>query len=244
MDLHNFNQRLNETICWCSLQELVSDPVEDANTLRRRALGRRAAELRSLAYRTFPLYERISLISRVISWPRIRRATKIKAEADTLMAAADTGSILPPLRQQLRSHALNPFAQFFAQSVADHAGIVDRVAEVRSHVMQQSGRPSDPEILGRRGGRFLLFAPEENLSDGAAEYASLGFFDVDNVPPWDTWIAMFGKYLVSWVPPQLVRLVQEGLDVNPEQCILWADDSSVSKVPIATKLGELLTKVA
>lgn len=32
--------------------------------------------------------------------------------------------------------------------------------------------------------------------------------------------------------------------VNPELCILWADDPSVSKEPIATTLGELSAKVA
>jgi hypothetical protein len=83
--------------------------------------------------------------------------------------------------------------------------------------------------------------PETN---GAAEYVSFGFFDVDNVPPWDTWVTMFGKYVVSWVPPQLFRLVQEGLDVNPERCIVWADDPSVSREPITGALGESLTKLA
>jgi hypothetical protein len=154
------------------------------------------------------------------------------------------GSIVPPLRHQLRSEGLRPLAQSLAQLGADHAAIVDQVAEARSHALRQSGKGSNSQSPDLCDGRLLLYAPEENLADGAAEYVSFGFFDVDNVPPWDAWVTMFGKYLVTWVPPQLIRLVQEGLDVNPEQCILWANGPSVSKEPITTALGELLTKVA
>ena len=84
-----------------------------------------------------------------------------------------------------------------------------------------------------------MYAPEENLADGAAEYASFGFFDVDNVPPWDTWISMFEKYLISWVPAPLIGMVQEGLDVNPEQCILWVDDPPASKERVAVMITQL-----
>lgn len=244
MDIHNFKRRLNETISWCSSQELITDPVEDTRTTERRAMSRRAAELMGSAYRIFPLYERPTWISRLMAWSKIRRATKIKTEAERLMVAADPGSIVPPLRHQLRSQALSQFAQSFAKSGADHPAIVEEVAEARSQILRDSGKYSEPQSAYLRGGRLLLYAPQDNLACGAAEYSSKGFFDVDNAPPWDTWMLMRGKYLVSWVPPQLIRLVQEGLDVNPEQCILWADDPSVSKEPIATTLGELLTKVA
>jgi hypothetical protein len=244
MDIHNFKRRLNETISWCSSQELISDPVEDARIVQRRAMSRRAAELMGSAYRIFSLYERSTWILRLMAWSKIRRATKIKIEAERLMAAADPGSIVPPLRHQLRSEVLRPFAQDLARSCADHASIVAQVAEARSEALRQSGKGSNSQSPDLCNGGLLLFAPEDNLSDGAAEYASMGFFDVENVPPWDTWIAMFGKYLVSWVPPQLIRLVQEGLDVNPEQCILLADDPSLSNQPITAILGELTSKVA
>lgn len=244
MDIHNFKRRLNETISWCSSQELIGDPVEDARIVQRRAMSRRAAKLMGSAYRIFPLYERSTWISRLMAWSKIRRATQINIEAERLMAAADTGSIVPPLRQQLRSDVLRPFAQDLAQWGADHASIVAQVGEARSEALRQSGKGSNSQSPAVCDGRLLLFAPEDNLSDGAAEYASMGFFDVENVPPWDTWIVMFGKYLVSWVPPQLIRLVQEGLDVNPEQCILWANDPTLSNQPIAVILGELMSKVA
>src|SRR5690242_12115275 len=45
-------------------------------------------------------------------------------------------------------------------------------------------RPSQRRDLA--GGRILVYGPDEELSDGAAEAETHGFFDVNNCPPWDT----------------------------------------------------------
>ena len=71
-------------------------------------------------------------------------------------------------------------------------------------------------------GRILLFVPSETLFDGAAQQSSNGFFDVNNVPPWDTWVDFVDRAIVCWVPTVLVDAVQMGIDVNPEECIRWA----------------------
>jgi hypothetical protein len=246
MDIHiaNLDQRLNQTVSWCLSQEIMSESDEDESIRHRRMINRRGAELIGKAYRMLAPYERAGWISRWLAKEKIRQADEIRREGEQLMATADAGSIVPPLRDQLRSEALRPFAVSLAQWDADHVGMVEQVIEARVQALQQLGKHSDSAGFDLRGGRLLLFAPGDNLSDGAAEYVSLGFFDVDNVPPWDTWVSMFGKYLISWVPPQLIRLAQEGLDVNPEQCILWANDPSLSKEPIASMLGEFISKVA
>ena len=83
-------------------------------------------------------------------------------------------------------------------------------------------------------GRLLAYFPDENTSDGGAELASGGFFDVHNTPAWDTWVALFedasgrGPYLVAWVPPEWIDQVQAGIDVNPERCIEWLKDTDVT----------------
>jgi hypothetical protein len=237
-----FHQQLRETISWCISQEIVSDPLEDANIAKRRMMTRQSAELMAQAYMLLAPYERRGRISRLFARGRIRQAERIRGGAQQMMAAADPGSIVPPLRRQLRTEELRLLALPFAQLNADRANIVVTVTEARARLSRESGINSDATSLDQRGGRLLLYAPDENLACGAAEYASKGFFDVNNVPPWDTWVCMSGKYLVSWVPAKLLRLAQQGIDVNPEQCILWADDPAASKEPIASVLHDLTSK--
>lgn len=98
---------------------------------------------------------------------------------------------------------------------------------------------ASPDTPALPSGRLLVYFPDANLADGASEVASRGFFDVHNVPPWDTWIALardpgasrpggYDEYVVSRVPPALIATVQAGIDVNVEGCIAWLDESDVS----------------
>ncbi len=86
------------------------------------------------------------------------------------------------------------------------------------------------------GGRLLVYYPEEQLADGAAEVESGGFFDIENAPAWDTWVGLYrderdDDYLVSWVPRSLFEIVAQGVLVNPEECIRWLSDT---EVPLTT----------
>ena len=76
-------------------------------------------------------------------------------------------------------------------------------------------------------GRVLVFIPDHSLFDGAAEVETGGFFDDNNVPAWDTWIDYVEGHLLSWVPSNLVELVEGGIQVNPEECIMWAKDVDI-----------------
>jgi hypothetical protein len=86
-------------------------------------------------------------------------------------------------------------------------------------------------------GRLLVYYPEAELSDGAAEVASQEFFDVYNAPPWGTWVGYFedpgsdesgyGTYVLAWIPEELVEVANSGIEVNPEQCIAWLDQAHV-----------------
>jgi hypothetical protein len=138
---------------------------------------------------------------------------------------------LEDLETSLRSRELLPW--LFER---ERAGMVQdvarrRVANLGARVTPVSSRHD------LRGGRLLAYMPELSLSDGAAEAASRGFFDQDNAPPWDTWVALgqepdarsvnYRSYLVSWVPDVLVPTVQRGISVNPEQCITWLEDAPI-----------------
>jgi hypothetical protein len=90
-----------------------------------------------------------------------------------------------------------------------------------------------PDLLG---GRLMVYFPDGDLSDGAAEQETGGFFDGYNVPPWETWVGYFEEssgsrgsydsYLLAYVPSALVNLADSGMLVNPEECILWLSQTA------------------
>jgi hypothetical protein len=102
------------------------------------------------------------------------------------------------------------------------------------------GFPQSVPAHALGGGRLLMFAPDDSLSDGAAEVNTNGFFDFDNIPPWDTWVAYLYEsellnYFVSWIPAQLIELADTGIEVNPEACIRWLEELDS---PVVTALRE------
>jgi len=117
---------------------------------------------------------------------------------------------------------------------------VDRASVVRSVVtLRQRTFSFDLPPVQRRsdlqGGRLLVYFPDADLADGAAEAATAGFFDVNNTPPWDTWVALFrdaeahdafADYIVAWVPAAFVSHAASGIDVNVGGSLAWLADAS------------------
>jgi hypothetical protein len=108
--------------------------------------------------------------------------------------------------------------------------VVDSVCRARHIAL---GWPRPRPITDLAGGRLLAYEPDVNLADGAAMVATGGYLDVDNVPPWDTWVDYVDEvdgasYLVSWVPPSFVESVSDGVEANPEQCIWWLDEGPMA----------------
>jgi len=74
----------------------------------------------------------------------------------------------------------------------------------------------------------------ESISSGESEAETSGFFDVNDRPPWDTWIWQFRGFeegtvtLVSWVPSDLETVVSRGIAFNPYECISWLSDAPLS----------------
>ena len=154
------------------------------------------------------------------------------AEAISLcrgQGALRTDALRPPdLRWEL------PFGP--PRTHAEREAIVNRLAVARAGLLAERGEAPPGAAADLAGGRLLVFYPDATLSDGAAEAESGGFFDVDNVPAWDTWLLYlrdgppeqdlrcYGSYLLCWVPPGLLGLADGGVRVNPEECVRWAVD--------------------
>lgn len=94
-------------------------------------------------------------------------------------------------------------------------------------------------------GRLLVYFPQANLSDGAAEIDSHGFFDVFYSPPFDTWVTFFEDHtqqnafqqqLLCYVPEPAVPFAELGINVNPEECILWLEQTSGAANKLIGKL--------
>jgi hypothetical protein len=127
---------------------------------------------------------------------------------------------------------------------------VDTLLPARAGLLRGEGKLPTAPAYDLAGGRLLAYDPDANLFDGVCEQETGGFFDVDNIPPWDTWVLYLRErdssagwrhwdaYLVSWVPPQLVEVAQTGIDLNAEECILWLDqlDTPLVKQLVAERL--------
>jgi len=127
------------------------------------------------------------------------------------------------IKNCLRSDSLSPYP--FAGRRSE---VVDSVVRER-HIYRKD--PSSLSAYSLAQGKLLDFMPDQNMTDGMAEEDSYGFFDVTNVPPWDTWVAYVEEspscnYLVCWVPRRLIGVATAGINVNAEGCIAWLDDTN------------------
>lgn len=126
------------------------------------------------------------------------------------------------------------------QDLASQFHQVFAVAHRRWNRLWSIGRRDLTAVSDLCGGRLVAYFPDDNLSCGTAQHQSRGFFDVKNIPPYDTWVWMVGNtrtydrtdgskgehdanYLVAWVPPDFIQLASDGIAVNPEECIMWLD---------------------
>ena len=209
LDSAGVKRSLAEAIAWCATLPLTNHLDEPVLIRYRRALVEKSGRLFRQGY------ERVRH-----NWQQYWQSEECH-QSRLLLQEADTLS-LSTLDAQLRSAALKP--SFAMDEFADDERWADAVAEVvakRSELLSKAF--PEIEASAQTEGRLLLFVPCETLMDGAAKYSSNGFFDVNNVPPWDTWVSFSDRTLVSWVPPVLVETGQRGIDANPEACISWID---------------------
>ena len=150
------------------------------------------------------------------------------------VAWLSTRHVLDDPESGARSAALRPSAYDPAWSDVCEAP-VEEVAARRAAALAAQGIVPDPNLAQK--GRLLVFDPGQSLDDGAAQAASDCFFDERNAPPWDTWLMFIREsprapyrwneldyYLLCWIPAPLVPMAALGIDVNPEQCLHWADE--------------------
>jgi hypothetical protein len=205
----DLQRSLKDAILWCADRQLTASPADDEEISRSRELMGQAQELLHGA-----MTESRSLVNRIryrnySELPKYRRGMELVSQANPVSFTSFT--------RRLRSPELQPFSAL--AGAKDPGSIVQSVITRRATLVREL---THIQIGAYRAeGRLMSYWPEENLACGGAEYASVGFFDVDNTPPWDTWVAFSGGVLLSWVPGELVDLASKGIEANPEACIAW-----------------------
>jgi hypothetical protein len=209
---------LAEAIAWCDGQQLTAQADETEDIKRRRMLVQQANKLRmNVLLKPGHFWNRL--------FRRDHRKTTEWQLAAKLSREAEADSLKPPLANQLRTPALQPNSMIGENpNENERKELVFSVVQKRAELLCSRGQGKLPDVGESQGeGRMLIYVPEENVSDGASEAASSGFFDLYDAPPWDVWVAYSDHTLLAWVPPQLIGLAQIGIDVNAVECIRWLD---------------------
>jgi hypothetical protein len=143
---------------------------------------------------------------------------------------------------QLRSRELDP-SDFLRVPPFEELGIdvwvekkresyeraTQAICELRSSLIRDARIEMTNLAMAQTKGRLLLYEPLETVEDGAASAGSRGFFDIEDAPPWDTWVVYSEDSIFCWVPGSLAQSAQAGIDANPVDCIHWCDWSRLSE---------------
>lgn len=220
-DLEGRRLRLAQTIAWCGLQKLENRPFESEDVKRRRALGSQAVNLAFAAHQLEA--------SSPFKWVSRGKVSSMQREASLLLDEARLDTIRP-LAEQLRTPALKPAAGFeTAQNDDARAEMVEAVCRARAALLSEAGHNPASTAITLGGGRILRYTPCGKIADGSPGYDSKGFFDWECSPPWDTWIYWAGGCVIAYVPRILCGLAQLGNEVDPADCLRWADTVFVTQ---------------
>ena len=107
---------------------------------------------------------------------------------------------------------------------------VSWIIQARSELLKKTGIKTSDSADALSKSKLLLYEPLETVSDGAAEAGSLGFYDVEDAPPWDTWFWNAGTAIFCCVPESDISAAQDGIDANPVDCIRWTSWSELARL--------------
>jgi hypothetical protein len=124
------------------------------------------------------------------------------------------------------------------QACVERSAIIQALCANRSALLKKRLQNQIHTLpRGFKRGRLLACSSfSQSVWSGESEISSKGFFNLEDLPPWDTWVCFVPQppdpaasekdtityFLISWVPSQFVENVQEGINANPYDCISWA----------------------
>ncbi len=153
-----------------------------------------------------------------------------RARPDSPRDCLRNADIKPYLFNENRYESLYQVAWVRHGKLAEE-GIAEHFPYSPDEVEHESRRQFPPSL---GGGRLLVWYRDLTIDDGVGESYTTGYLDESDMPPWDTWVTYVSAdddaeaaagYLVSWVPPQFVKAVQQAIDSNAYDALFWLSDS-------------------
>ena len=156
-----------------------------------------------------------------------RRLAETVAWCSRHARADDAGS-------STRTHALRPPVMAYhgydlitrLRPPAEATAAVEHVCRTRREELARLAipvRPVGPDLAGGR----LLFTTIDTDACEAATDPSNGYYDLVDLPGWDTWFFYGNSHrpggaIYCWVPAKLVELARAGMDMIPVVSVEWA----------------------
>jgi hypothetical protein len=130
--------------------------------------------------------------------------------------------------------------------------VVQQIAVNRAARLTQLNKYPLHNEPSLQDGRILLYIPDIDTHDGVAPVMSKKFIGSDSqfftAPPWGTWLHFqleaanqdVVSYLASWIPQQFIELVDDAVQSEASECIVWVEDqefeTSLKQQLIAARL--------
>jgi hypothetical protein len=130
-------------------------------------------------------------------------------------------------RTCLRSLELRPdleSLQYKDDDIWIYPQLVDEVIHKRQLQFASSAISSRPERGHQSTGRLLLVAQDYSNHNNLTSHLTGGFFDYNDVPPWDTWVILIEGILVCWIPGEFRAMVHEAMQYEAMGILAWTDD--------------------
>ncbi|HEY2859910.1 MAG TPA: hypothetical protein VGJ21_15925 [Terracidiphilus sp.] len=141
--------------------------------------------------------------------------------------ALDPSSILEMPDWSSNSEPFEPWAE---KRYDPYRRAISWINETRSELLRAEKVPTQDAVDALSECRLLLYWPMETVEDGASKAGSMGFYDLCDAPPWDTWFLYANHAIFCCVPQFAIPRAQDGMDGNPVACIEWADWSSLTRL--------------
>jgi len=128
------------------------------------------------------------------------------------------------------SYGSEPISAWTERKRNSYRRAVSWITETRSKLLKPSDVKAFEAVGALSNSKLLIYESLETVDDGAAEVASMGFFDLHDAPPWDTWAFYKDDAMYCCVPDIAISRAQNGIDANPVDCIHWADWSRLARI--------------